>query len=61
VNPNPQVGYLETVLNPVIMPIQAKSNFHPMGEKAELSESRNIHHPQEFKLVNLWIWGETQN
>jgi hypothetical protein len=44
------------VLNPVIIPIQAKSIFHPMGEKAESSESRNKRHPQEFKLVNLWIW-----
>jgi hypothetical protein len=40
------------------MPIQAKSNFHPMGEKAESRESRNKRHPQEFKLVNLRIWGD---
>jgi hypothetical protein len=28
-----------------------------MGEKAESRESRNKRHPQEFKLVNLRIWG----
>jgi hypothetical protein len=55
-NPNPQVGHMIMALNPVIMPIQAKSNFHPMGEKAESRESRNKRHPQEFKLVNLRIW-----
>jgi hypothetical protein len=27
-------------LNPVIMPIQAKSSFHPIGEKVESSEFR---------------------
>jgi hypothetical protein len=52
---NPQVGHLETVLNPVIILIKAKSNFHPMSEKAELRESRDIRHSQKFKLVNLWM------
>jgi hypothetical protein len=33
--PNPQVSRLIIVLRPVIMPIQAKSKFHPLGEKAE--------------------------
>jgi hypothetical protein len=42
-------------LNPVIMPIQAKTIFHPMGEGAESRESRNMQHPQEFRLINLRI------
>jgi hypothetical protein len=54
--PNPQVGRLIMALNPVIMPIQAKTIFHPLGEGAESRESRNMQHPQEFRLVNLWIW-----
>jgi hypothetical protein len=54
--PNPQVGHLIMALNLVIMPIQAKSNFHPMGEEAELCQYRNTQHPQEFQLANLRIW-----
>jgi hypothetical protein len=38
------------------MPIQAKSNFHPLGEKTESREPRNKKHPQGFQLINLWIW-----
>jgi hypothetical protein len=44
-------------LNPVIMPIQAKKSFHPMGAGYESYGSRNMQHPQEFRLVNLWIFG----
>jgi hypothetical protein len=38
------------------MPIQAKSNFHPLGEKAESRKSRNKEYPQGFQFINLWIW-----
>jgi hypothetical protein len=55
-SPNPQVGHSEMALNPVTIPIQEKSNFHPMGEKIEPREFRDKHHPQEFKLANLRIW-----
>jgi hypothetical protein len=42
-------------LSLVIMPIQAKLNFHPLGEKARSRELRNKQHPQDFQLVNLWF------
>ncbi|MDR1579329.1 MAG: hypothetical protein LBS35_03150, partial [Synergistaceae bacterium] len=39
-----------------IMPVQTKSNFHPLGEKPESRETRNKGYPQGFQLINLWIW-----
>jgi hypothetical protein len=39
---NPQVGHLMMAMTPVIMHIQAKLSFHPMGEKVESRESKNI-------------------
>jgi hypothetical protein len=34
----PQVGHLIMVLNPAIIPIQRKSNFHPLGASPLLRE-----------------------
>jgi hypothetical protein len=44
-------------LSLVVIPTQAKYNFHPLGEKAKSRESRNKEHPQEFQVVNLWFEG----
>jgi hypothetical protein len=32
-----------------------------MGEETESCESKNIQHPQDFELVNLWIWGAAKD
>jgi hypothetical protein len=37
--------------------IQAKSNFHPLGEKAKSRERRNKRRLWKFELVKLRMWG----
>ena len=49
--PNPHGEHMIMTLNPVLMPVQAKSNFHPLGKKVKSCECRDIQHPQEFKLI----------
>jgi hypothetical protein len=58
---NHRLGYLTMVLSLVVIPTQAKQNFHPLGEKGKSRGYRNKQHPQEFQLVNLWFEANPQD
>jgi hypothetical protein len=45
---NHRLGYLTMLLSLVVVPTQAKSSFHPLGEKTESRGYRNKQYPQEF-------------